>query len=158
MTMHSVVLVIWELLYSQNKPIERTIGSNKNALRAPGELVAQRVVGAFGCRQAAAPRLVSHHAASALPDGRDGFERMHVVDARVEADLVQTHDACRTRTVSNNIVSCVILPKSTDYGYNALSILFGIFIVHEKMLILTLLVVQQQPAAHNWLWSCGVYA
>lgn len=83
---------------------KRTVGCEKNSFGAPGKLVAQRVVGALGRREAAAPRIIGHHTATALPNCRDGLERMHVVNARVETDLVQTYYTGLTRTVNERQV------------------------------------------------------
>ncbi|KAB8349840.1 hypothetical protein FH972_023853 [Carpinus fangiana] len=65
----------------------------RHAARGPGELVAERVVGRLGRGQAAAEGEEGGDLAAGAVNLVDGLDGVQVVDARVEADLVEHGDA-----------------------------------------------------------------
>lgn len=71
----------------------RRQGVEKGTAWRPRELVAQRIVGALGGRQTAAVAEERLNDAAALLHVADALEREEVIDARIQADLVQQRDA-----------------------------------------------------------------
>jgi hypothetical protein len=70
-------------------------GREHDAPRRPRKLVPEGVVVGLRRRQAAAVRLELHQLAARGADAVDDLHRAHVVDARVEAELVEQDDAGR---------------------------------------------------------------